>query len=143
MQVQWLRTKFDVQKFCFEFEIHHLVMDTLDAEKAQLMKNDHDHAYWTNKDIDGTLAKHMGELYPKFTKAIQEVKAALVQIEDELPTAAVPPHATVSSAVPKIALITANSVSTRFELSLGRGNTKMISVTSRSGLPNWGASGSR
>src|SRR4051812_39733866 len=109
-EVEWLRTKVDVQARCFKGEIHHLFIDTLDARKAQSLIRDDDHAHWKNKDLDGTLAKHMGELYPEFIRAIREVKAASVQIEAKLAIFA-PPDVTVSSAVPKIALTTANSVS--------------------------------
>jgi hypothetical protein len=108
-----LRTKVDVQARCFKGEIHHLVIDTLDARKAQSLIRDNDHAYWKNKDVDGTLAKHIGELSPEFITAIQEIKAALVQIEAKLAIFALPDEA-LSSAVPKIALTTANSVSAVF-----------------------------
>lgn len=109
-EVEWLRTKVDVQARCFKGEIHHLVIDTLDARKAQSLIRDDDHAHWKNKDVDGTIMEHMGELYPEFIRAIEGVKAASVQIEAKLAIFA-PPDVTVSSAVPKRALTTANSVS--------------------------------
>jgi len=83
-EVQWLRTKVDVQARCFKGEIHHLVIDTLDARKAQSLIRDDDHPYWKNKDLDSTLAKHIGELSPEFIRAIQGVEAASVQIKAKL-----------------------------------------------------------
>jgi hypothetical protein len=109
-EVQWLRTKVDVQARCFKGEIYHLVIDTLDARKAQLLIRDDDHPYWKNKDLESTLAKHIGELSPEFIRAVREVDAALVQIKAKLAIFAQPDE-TVSSALPKIALTTANSVS--------------------------------
>jgi hypothetical protein len=109
-EVEWLRTKVDVQARCFKGEIHHLVIDALDARKAQSLIRDDDHAHWKNKDVEGTLAKHMGELSHEFIRAIREVLEALVQIQAKLAIFA-PPDVTVNSAVPKIALTTANSVS--------------------------------
>jgi hypothetical protein len=112
-EVEWLRTKVEVQARCFKGQIHHLVIDTLDARKAQSLIRDDDHVYWKNKDVDGIFAKHIGELSPEFIAAIQEVKAALVQIEAKLAIFALPDE-TVSLAVLKIALTTANSVSAVF-----------------------------
>lgn len=109
-EVEWLRTKVDVQARCFKGEIHHLVIDTLDARQAQSLIRDDDHAYWKSKGLNGTLAKHIGELSPQFIRAIQEVEAASVQIRVKLAIFSQPDE-TVRSAVPKIALTTANSVS--------------------------------
>lgn len=109
-EVKWLRTKVGVQARCFKGEIHHLFIDTLDARKAQSLIRDNDHAHWGNKDLDGTLAEHLGELSPEFITAILEIKAASEQIAAKLARFA-PPDVTVSSAGPTGALTTANSVS--------------------------------
>jgi len=109
-EVEWLRTKVDVQAHCFKGEIHHLVIDTVDVRKAQSLIRDDDHAHWKTKDLNDTLEKHMGELYPEFNRAILSVKESSEQIVAKLAIFA-PPDVTVSSAVPKIALTTANSVS--------------------------------
>jgi hypothetical protein len=109
-EVKWLRTRVNGQVRCFNHQISRLVINTLGARKAQSLIRDDDHAHWKNKDLDGPLEKHVGELFHEFIRAIREVKAALEQIEAKLAIFA-PPDVMVSSAVPKIALTTANSVS--------------------------------
>jgi hypothetical protein len=109
-EVEWLRTKVDVQALCFKNEIHHLLIDALDAYTAQSLIRDDGHAHWKNKGLDDALKKHMGDMHPVFIKVVEEVRAASVQIMAKLSVFA-QPDVTVSSAVPKIALTTANSVS--------------------------------
>src|SRR5438045_9278575 len=60
-EVEWLRTKVDVQARCFKGEIHHLVIDTLDARKAQSLIRDDDHVHWKNKDGESTIKDQQGE----------------------------------------------------------------------------------
>jgi hypothetical protein len=94
-EVEWLRTKVDVQARCFKGEIHHLVIDTLDARRAQSLIRDDDHAYWKTKDVEGTLANHMGGLSHEFVRAMREIIEALVQIQAKLAVFA-PPDVTVN-----------------------------------------------
>jgi hypothetical protein len=94
-EIEWLRTKVDVQARCFKGEIHHLVIDTLDARRAQSLIRDDDHAYWKNKDVESTLAHHIGGLSDEFVIAMQEVTKALVQIQAKLAVFA-PPDVTVN-----------------------------------------------
>lgn len=110
-EVKWLRIRVKGQVRCFNQQINHLAIDTFGNRKAQsLLIRDDDHAHWKNKDLDGPLKRHMGELLDEFIGAIGKVKAALEQIEAKLAIFA-PPDVMVSSAVPKIAFTTANSVS--------------------------------
>ncbi|KAK0655631.1 hypothetical protein B0T16DRAFT_302382, partial [Cercophora newfieldiana] len=80
-EVKWLRTKVDVQSRCFKGEVHHVVIDTLDTHTAQSLITDDDHKYWKDKNLEGQLKRHMGELHAEFVRALEEVKSALMQIE--------------------------------------------------------------
>jgi hypothetical protein len=97
-EIDWLRTKVEVQTHCFKGEIHHLIIDTFDARMAQLLIRDDDHAHWRSRNLEETLANYMGELYTEFIKAIQGVRVASVQIETKLVIFA-PPDVKVSSAI--------------------------------------------
>ena len=95
-EVEWLRKKVDVQARCFKGEIHHVCIDTLDTQMAQSLITNDAHAYWNSKALEDTLMAHMGDLYPEFCRAMDEVKKALVQIEAKLAVYA-PPDVTVST----------------------------------------------
>ncbi|KAK0721114.1 hypothetical protein B0H67DRAFT_609558 [Lasiosphaeris hirsuta] len=83
-EVEWLRTRVDVQARCFKGEVHYMCIDALDTHTAQSLITDDAHAYWKSQDLEATLETHMGDLYPQFGRAIEEVKGALAQIEAKL-----------------------------------------------------------
>ncbi|KAK4451549.1 hypothetical protein QBC34DRAFT_57530 [Podospora aff. communis PSN243] len=89
-EVKWLRTKVEVQSLCFKSEVHHIIIDILDTRTAQSLITDDDHTYWKDKDLEGQLRRHMGELHPEFHRALEEVKKALMQIEAKLAVFATP-----------------------------------------------------
>jgi hypothetical protein len=89
-EVKWLRTKVEVQSLCFKSEVHHVIIDILDTHTAQSLITDDDHKYWKDKDLEGQLRRHMGELHPEFHRALEEVKKALMQIEAKLAVFAAP-----------------------------------------------------
>lgn len=91
-EIQWLRLKVDVQSRCYKGEIHHLVINTLDRHIAQsLIADDNfNHAYWKNPGLVGTFKQYMGNIFPDFLLAIQQVHQALANIEAKLAVFAPP-----------------------------------------------------
>ncbi|KAK5655513.1 hypothetical protein OQA88_5784 [Cercophora sp. LCS_1] len=89
-EIEWLRDKVDIQACRLDGEVRRLVFDVLGTHRARLLIKDYEHPNWKNKDLEDAVRNHMGDLQPRFTRALGEVKTSLLQIQARLAVFAQP-----------------------------------------------------
>lgn len=89
-EIQWLRDKVDIQACRLDGEIRRLVHDVIGTNRARPLIKDYDHPNWKSGDLEDALRNHMGDLHPRFTRALAGVKTALLHIQAKLSVFAQP-----------------------------------------------------